>query len=51
MAGSLDDLAAKVETGAPLSDEDIEALACSRDIIALGMLANASFAAGFTGRR
>ena len=42
MTGSLEDLAAKVETGGPLSDEDIDALASSRDIIALGMLANAS---------
>ena len=42
MTGSLDDLAARVETGAPLSDEDIDALSSSRDIIALGMLANAS---------
>jgi aminodeoxyfutalosine synthase len=37
----LDDLALKVQTGAPLSDVDVDALASSRDIIALGMLANA----------
>ncbi len=36
---SLDDLAAKVETGEPLSDADVEALAASRDIISLGMMA------------
>jgi len=36
----LDDLGAKVETGEPLSDADVDALATSRDIIALGMLAN-----------
>lgn len=40
MAASLDDLAAKVETGEPLSDTDVEALAASRDIIALGMMAS-----------
>ena len=40
MAASLDDLATKVETGEPLSDADVEALAASRDIIALGMLAS-----------
>jgi aminodeoxyfutalosine synthase len=42
VTASLDDLAARVETGGPLSDEDVDALASSRDIIALGMLANAS---------
>jgi aminodeoxyfutalosine synthase len=40
VAVSLDDLAAKVETGEPLSDADVEALAGSRDIIALGMMAS-----------
>ena len=40
MASALDDLAAKVETGEPLSDADVEALAASRDIIALGMMAS-----------
>lgn len=40
MALSLDDLAARVETGDPLSDADIDALAATRDIISLGMLAN-----------
>ena len=38
---SLEDLALRVQTGSPLSDADIDALAASRDIIALGMLANA----------
>jgi aminodeoxyfutalosine synthase len=37
---SLDDLTAKVETGEPLSDADIDMLAASRDIIMLGMLAS-----------
>ena len=41
MALSLGDLAARVETGDPLSDADIDALAATRDIISLGMLANA----------
>lgn len=41
MALSLGDLAARVETGDPLSDGDIDALAATRDIISLGMLANA----------
>ena len=40
MAVSLDDLAAKVETGEPLSDADVEALGGTRDIIALGMMAS-----------
>jgi aminodeoxyfutalosine synthase len=39
---SLDELAERVETGGPLSDADVDALASSRDIIALGMLANAA---------
>jgi len=41
VALSLGDLAARVETGDPLSDADIDALAATRDIISLGMLANA----------
>lgn len=41
MALSLGDLAARVETGDPLSDGDIDALAATPDIISLGMLANA----------
>lgn len=41
MAESIDELSAKVEAGEPLSDADIDALAASRDIIALGLLANA----------
>ena len=40
MAASLDDLAAKIETGEPLTDPDIDALSASRDIIMLGMLAS-----------
>ena len=40
MAASLDDLTAKVDAGERLSNEDIGALASSRDIIALGMLAS-----------
>ena len=39
MIPSLDDLAAKIDAGERLSDEDIAALASSRDIIRLGMLA------------
>lgn len=39
MAASLDDLTAKVDAGERLSDQDIAALATSRDIITLGMLA------------
>ena len=39
MAASLDDLAAKVDAGEPLTDEDVAALGSSRDIITLGMLA------------
>ncbi len=38
MAVSLDDVAAKVEAGDRLSDEDIEALDAGRDIITLGSL-------------
>lgn len=41
MAASVDALAAKVEAGERLSDVDLDALASSRDIIALGMLASA----------
>ena len=40
MAASLDDLVTKVETGEPLSDADVDALAGSRDIISLGMMAS-----------
>jgi aminodeoxyfutalosine synthase len=39
MATSLDGLLERVEEGAPLSDADVAALADTRDIIALGMLA------------
>ncbi|HKY21951.1 MAG TPA: hypothetical protein VJM31_12105 [Vicinamibacterales bacterium] len=39
MASSLDNLAATVDAGEPLSDADITALASTRDIISLGMLA------------
>jgi aminodeoxyfutalosine synthase len=37
---TLEDLAAKVDTGEPLSDVDVELLANTRDIIALGTMAN-----------
>jgi CofH/MqnC C-terminal region len=37
---TLEDLAAKVDTGEPLSDVDIDVLANTRDIIALGTMAN-----------
>lgn len=40
MAVSLDDVAAKVNAGEPLSDADFQALEAGRDIIALGMLAD-----------
>lgn len=40
MAVSLDDVAAKVEAGGTLSDEDIDALETGRDIITLGRLAD-----------
>jgi aminodeoxyfutalosine synthase len=40
MAVSLDDLTGKIEAGERLSDDDVAALAGSRDIIALGMLAS-----------
>ena len=40
MAASLDDLSAKVEAGERLADDDVAALASSRDIIMLGMLAS-----------
>lgn len=39
MAASIVDLASKVDSGEPLSSEDIAALGTTRDIIALGMLA------------
>ena len=41
MAVSLDDVAAKVEAGLELSDADVDALETGRDIIVLGMLADA----------
>ena len=41
MAVPLDSLSAKVEAGEPLSDADVDALASTRDIIALGMMATA----------
>lgn len=40
MARSIDSLTSKVEAGAPLTDEDVESLGASRDIIRLGMLAS-----------
>jgi aminodeoxyfutalosine synthase len=40
MMTSLEDLTAKVDAGERLSDEDVAALAASRDIITLGMLAS-----------
>ena len=40
MTASLEDLTAKVDAGERLSDEDVAALAASRDIITLGMLAS-----------
>ena len=40
MTVSLDDVAAKVEAGERLSDEDVQALESGRDIISLGMLAD-----------
>lgn len=40
MAASLDELAGKVDAGERLSEQDVAALASSRDIIALGMLAS-----------
>ena len=40
MTVSLDDVAAKVEAGEALSDEDVQALESGRDIISLGMLAD-----------
>lgn len=40
MAVSLDELRGKVDAGERLSDQDVAALASSRDIIALGMLAS-----------
>src|SRR3954468_15118420 len=39
VAVSLDDVAAKVEAGERLSDQDVDALETGKDIIALGMLA------------
>ena len=39
MPASLDILSAKIEAGEPLSEGDVEALASTRDIIFLGMLA------------
>jgi aminodeoxyfutalosine synthase len=40
VAASLDELTGKVDAGERLSDQDVAALASSRDIIALGMLAS-----------
>lgn len=40
MSASIEDVTAKVDAGERLSNEDIGALQSSRDIIALGMLAN-----------
>jgi aminodeoxyfutalosine synthase len=40
VAISLDGVAAKVESGEPLNDQDIEALESGRDIITLGILAD-----------
>jgi aminodeoxyfutalosine synthase len=40
VAVSLDDVAAKVEAGEKLSDEDVDALEAGRDIITIGMLAD-----------
>jgi hypothetical protein len=40
VAVSLDDVAAKVEAGDKLSEEDVQALEAERDIITLGMLAD-----------
>ncbi|HEV3216101.1 MAG TPA: hypothetical protein VGZ27_10285 [Vicinamibacterales bacterium] len=40
MAVSLDEVAAKVDAGMPLTDEDVETLESGRDIIALGMMAD-----------
>ena len=42
MTGSIEDLAVRIQTGSPLPDADIDALASSHDILALGMLANAA---------
>lgn len=39
MPSSLDDLSVKIEAGEPLSESDVDALASTRDIIFLGMLA------------
>lgn len=41
MAVSLEDVAARVNAGEPLSDPDIQALESGRDIVALGMMADA----------
>ena len=40
MAVSLEDVAARVHAGEPLSDPDIQALESGRDIVALGMMAD-----------
>ena len=40
MAVSLEDVAARVNAGEPLSDPDIQALESGRDIVALGMMAD-----------
>ena len=41
MTPSLDDLSAKIEAGEPFTDADVDALATTRDIITLGMMATA----------
>lgn len=41
MTGSLEAVAAKVDAGEPLSDADVQALEAGRDIITIGMLADA----------
>lgn len=40
MTGHIDDIAARVEAGEPLSEPDIAALAATTDILTLGMLAD-----------
>jgi aminodeoxyfutalosine synthase len=40
VARTIDDLSAKLEAGEPLTDADVDMLAGTRDIIAIGMLAN-----------
>ena len=40
MAATIEDLASRLEAGEPLTDADVDALSSTRDILALGMLAN-----------